>query len=358
MLFLSRKHTTIGYKITMDAIFIHKEKDLRIGTVQTSSVGSDDLKVKIERGGICGSDLHYYNHGGFGTNRLKEPMILGHEICGTVDTIGKHVSGFKIGDLVAVSPSRPCYNCRFCRKGIVMQCLDMKFYGSAMPFPHIQGAFREELVVHSSQCVEANGLSTAQAAMVEPLAVVLHAFNQAGSVYGKDILVTGAGQLGLITIFVAKSWGSLSITVTDISDQALEVACELGASETINVANYPAGLTKFEVDKGLFDFMFECSGSESALLGAIGSVKPRGTVVQLGMSGNMSVPMQFITTKEITLKGSFRFHEEFSLGVSCLLNKTIDVLPLLSHSVPFRDAAQAFELANDRTKALKVQLVF
>ena len=239
-----------------------------------------------------------------------------------------------------------------------MQCLDMKFYGSAMPFPHIQGAFREELVVHSSQCVKANGLSTAQAAMVEPLAVVLHAFNQAGSVYGKDILVTGAGPIGLITILVAKSGGALSITVTDISDQALEVACELGASETINVTNYPAGLTKFEVDKGLFDFMFECSGSESALLGAIGSVKPRGTVVQLGMSGNMSVPMQFITTKEITLKGSFRFHEEFSLGVSCLLNKTIDVLPLLSHSVPFRDAAQAFELANDRTKALKVQLVF
>ena len=342
----------------MEAIYIHREKDLRINSVETPPINSDDLEIKIERGGICGSDLHYYNNGGFGTNRLKEPMILGHEVSGTISKIGSGVSGFKVGDLVAVSPSRPCKSCEFCLSGAAMQCLDMKFYGSAMPFPHIQGAFREELVASSSQCVVANGLSPSQAAMVEPLAVVLHALKQAGPVYGKNVLVTGAGPIGLLTILVVKSAGASNIVVTDISEKALEVANNLGASETINVSKGESGLRKFESRKGLFEFMFECSGSEEPLLGAIGAIKPRGTVVQLGMSGNMSVPMQFITTKEIILKGSFRFHEEFSLGVSCLLNGSIDVLPLLSHSIPFKNATEAFDLANDRTQSLKVQLIF
>jgi len=342
----------------MEAIYIHKEKDLRINSVETPPINSDDLEIKIERGGICGSDLHYYNNGGFGTNRLKEPMILGHEVSGTISKIGSGVSGFKVGDLVAVSPSRPCKSCEFCLSGVAMQCLDMKFYGSAMRFPHIQGAFREELVASSSQCVVANGLSPSQAAMVEPLAVVLHALKQAGPVYGKNVLVTGAGPIGLLTILVVKSAGASNIVVTDISEKALEVANNLGASETINVSKDESGLRKFESRKGLFEFMFECSGSEEPLLGAIGAIKPRGTVLQLGMSGNMSVPMQFITTKEIILKGSFRFHEEFSLGVSCLLNGSIDVLPLLSHSIPFKNVNEAFDLANDRTQSLKVQLIF
>ena len=342
----------------MEAIYIHKEKDLRIDNVDTPPVNSDEVKVKIERGGICGSDLHYYNKGGFGTNRLKEPMILGHEVSGTVTEIGSNVSGFRLGDLVAVSPSQPCNRCKFCLGGLAMQCLDMKFYGSAMRFPHIQGAFRQELVARSSQCVVANGLSKSQAAMVEPLAVVLHALKQSGTVFGKNVLVTGAGPIGLLTVLVLKSAGASNIVVTDLSDQALKVARDLGASETINVLRDELGLREFELGKGMFDFMFECSGSEEPLLAAIGAIKPRGTVIQLGMSGNMLVPMQFITTKEINLKGSFRFHEEFALGVSCLLNGSVDVLPLLSHSIPFEDAIEAFEIANDRSKSLKVQLVF
>ena len=342
----------------MEAIYIHKERDLRIGTVVTPAVGSDEIKVKIERGGICGSDLHYYNNGGFGTNRLQEPMILGHEISGTVMELGTNVVGFNLDDLVAISPSRPCYNCNFCLQGLAMHCLNMQFYGSAMRFPHIQGAFRKELVVSSNQCVLANGLNSSQAAMIEPLAVVLHALKQAGAVHGKNILVTGAGPIGLLTILVAKSAGALNIVVTDISDQPLIVAKNLGATETINVTDNGQEFEKFEKNKGYFDFMFECSGSEMALLGVIGSIKPRATIVQRGLSGNMTVPMQFITTKEIILKGSFRFPQEFKLGVEFLMTGELDLMPLLSHSIPFNDAVQAFDLANDRMKALKVQLVF
>src|SRR5690349_2761299 len=130
----------------MKAVVIHGAKDLRIEQRDEEPVGPGQVRVAIEAGGICGSDLHYYNHGGFGTVRVREPMILGHEVAGTVKTLGAGVSGFAVGDRVAISPSRPCSHCEYCLRGEQNHCLDMRFYGSAMPMPHIQGAFRQSLV--------------------------------------------------------------------------------------------------------------------------------------------------------------------------------------------------------------------
>ena len=137
--------------------------------------------MRIEAGGICGSDLHYYFDGGFGTVRLKEPMILGHEIAGTVARVGAEVAGIKAGQRVAVNPSRPCGACRYCAEGKQQHCLNMLFYGSAMRFPHVQGGFREVLVCDEAQAVPvAATMSAAQAAFAEPFAVCLHAVNRAG----------------------------------------------------------------------------------------------------------------------------------------------------------------------------------
>src|SRR4051812_5203002 len=136
----------------MRAVVIHAAKDLRIEERETETAGPGEVEVAIEAGGICGSDLHYYHHGGFGTVRLREPMILGHEVAGRVTALGDGVEGVAVGDRVAVSPSRPCSACDYCLAGLPNQCLNMRFYGSAMPFPHIQGAFRERLVARASQC--------------------------------------------------------------------------------------------------------------------------------------------------------------------------------------------------------------
>ena len=125
----------------MKAIVIHKAKDLRIEERDEDVPGPGQLSVRLAAGGICGSDLHYFNHGGFGAIRLKEPMILGHEVAGHVTQMGEGVQGFQLGQLVGVSPSRPCRACKYCLEGLLNQCLNMRFYGSAMPFPHIQGAF-------------------------------------------------------------------------------------------------------------------------------------------------------------------------------------------------------------------------
>ncbi|MEM6986234.1 MAG: alcohol dehydrogenase catalytic domain-containing protein, partial [Pseudomonadota bacterium] len=124
----------------MRALVIHAAQDLRVEEKPVRDMGEDEVLVRVLRGGICGSDLHYYNHGGFGTVRLREPMVLGHEVAGEVVACGDGVDGVQAGQLVAVSPSRPCGACRYCLEGRPNQCLNMRFYGSAMPFPHIQGA--------------------------------------------------------------------------------------------------------------------------------------------------------------------------------------------------------------------------
>src|SRR4051812_14968779 len=138
---------------TMRAAVLHAQRDLRIEDVAAPQPGPGEVAVRIEAGGICGSDLHYYFDGGFGTVRLKEPMILGHEIAGTVARVGVEVASIKPGQRVAVNPSRPCGQCRYCQEGKQNQCLDMRFYGSAMRFPHVQGGFRDVLVCEEAQTI-------------------------------------------------------------------------------------------------------------------------------------------------------------------------------------------------------------
>ncbi len=153
----------------MKAVVIHAARDLRVEEREPEAAGAGQVEVAVEAGGICGSDLHYFNHGGFGTVRVREPMILGHEVAGTIKALGAAVSGLAIGDRVAISPSRPCNICNYCLKGQQNQCLNMRFYGSAMPMPHIQGAFRQRLVAEAWQCHKvADGVSINEAAFAEP----------------------------------------------------------------------------------------------------------------------------------------------------------------------------------------------
>lgn len=342
----------------MRAIVIHKAKDLRIEEVTVEAPQAGEVLIRLAAGGVCGSDLHYYNHGGFGAITLKEPMILGHEVSGYVEALGDGVSDLSVGDLVAVSPSRPCGSCTFCAEGLRNQCLNMRFYGSAMPFPHIQGAFREMLVADATQCVVADGLSAGEAAMAEPLSVCLHAARRAGEMLGKRVLVTGAGPIGTLCVLAARRAGAAEIVVTDLAENALTYASRVGADRVINMAKTPDALEAYGKDKGTFDVLFECSGAPQALAGGIAAMRPRGVVMQLGLSGDMSVPMMQITAKELDLRGSFRFHEEFSMAVQLMQSGLIDVKPLISHTFSLDDAEKAFVVASDRNSAMKAQIAF
>ena len=342
----------------MKSIVAHAAKDLRIEDRDLPQPGKGEVLIRIERGGICGSDLHYYNHGGFGTVRIREPMILGHEVSGRIEALGEGVTGLEAGQLVAVSPSRPCYACVYCLEGRHNHCLDMRFYGSAMPFPHIQGAFREYLVADPRQCAVADGLTPAEAAMAEPLSVVLHAAKRAGDLMGRRVLVTGCGPIGQLAVMVARAAGAVEIVATDVTPFTLAKAREVGADRTHDVAAEPGSLERYHPGKGRFDVLFECSGVAAALAGAIPALRPGAIVMQLGLGGDMTLPVQAMTAKEIELRGSFRFHAEFPLGVEMMRSGRLDVTPLVTHVFPLAEAVPAFEMASDRSQAIKAQIEF
>ncbi|MEZ5480170.1 MAG: L-idonate 5-dehydrogenase [Thiolinea sp.] len=342
----------------MKALVIHGAKDLRVEEREIAAPAAGQIRIRVATGGICGSDLHYYNHGGFGTVRLREPMIPGHEFSGYVAETGPGVQGFAVDELVVISPSRPCGDCRFCAEGLYNQCLNMRFYGSAMPFPHIQGAFQQELLVDASQCVKAEGLTPGEAAMAEPFSVGLHATRRAGPMLGKRVLVTGCGPIGALAVVAARRAGAAEIVVTDLEANALRYAERAGADQTINMADNPEGLQPYSADKGSFDVLYECSGSAQALASAIPVLRPRGVILQMGLGGDMSLPMMQLTAKELELRGSFRFHEEFALAVRLMQSGLVDVKPLISHTLPFAEAEQAFQIASDRSQAMKTQIAF
>lgn len=343
----------------MEALVIHAPGDLRVEEFETAELGAGQLQVRVRCGGICGSDLHYYQHGGFGAIRIKEPMVLGHEVAGVIEAVGAGVTDFKPGERIAVSPSRPCGLCSYCQQGLQNHCLDMRYYGSAMRTPHVQGAFRQQIVVETHQAHRlADSLSDAEGSMAEPFAVALHAVRRAGSLLGKRVLVTGCGPIGALAIIAARRAGASHIVATDVGAHTLGKALKVGADEVVNVAETPDGLARFTADKGSFDVLFEASGNARALVGAFDALRPRGIIVQLGLGGDMSLPINTIVAKEFDLRGAFRFHEEFAMAVELLNKGLVDVKPLISATLSYRDSARAFALAADRSRSMKVILNF
>ena len=315
--------------------------------------------VRVGFGGICGSDLHYFHHGGFGTVRIQQPMVLGHEVAGTVAAVADDVTSVQVGDRVAVNPSRPCSACKYCLEGLPHQCLDMRFYGSAMRMPHIQGAFRDALVCNASQChIVADGIPLQQAALAEPFSVGLHGVSRAGPLLGKRVLVSGCGPIGALALVAARVHGAAEIVVTDVVDEPLAVARALGAHRTINVAQEREWVAGYSADKGTFDVMLECSGNERALRDGLEVMRPRGVVVQLGLGGDVSIPQNLVVAKELAILGSFRFHAEFALAVQLINERRVDLQPLITRAFPMAQAREAFELASDRKQAMKVLIDF
>jgi L-idonate 5-dehydrogenase len=338
---------------------LYGQRDLRVEAADVVEPGQNEVLVRMAAAGICGSDLHYYQDGGFGPIRVREPIIPGHEASGHVAALGSGVSNLSIGDLVAINPSRPCGTCRFCCEGLAIHCLNMKFMGSAMRLPHMQGMFRDWLVVPARQCLPAGKkVSASEAACAEPLAVCLHAVARAGDIRGKQVLVTGAGPIGALVVAAARYAGADTIVATDLADAALERALACGATRAINVGHDAEALAAYEADKGQFDVAFECSAAEPALRGAIATIRPRGTIVQVGVTGDITLPLNALVGKELQIIGTQRFDGEFAQAVDLIASRSIDVRPIISHTLPIEQAAAAFELAGDRSTACKVQLSF
>lgn len=353
-----------GPAATTTVCRLHGQDDLRIEETGREPLTPGHVEVAISRGGICGSDLHYYKHGGFGPIRVKEPIILGHEISGIIEQIGDldgglQAHGLKVGDRVAISPSQPCFSCHYCNREEFQHCQNMRFLGSARTLPHVQGAFRTRLVVPAEQCFKvSDATSLASAACAEPLAVCLHATKQAGDLKGQRVLVTGAGPIGALCIALANRQGADIVVATDLSDFTLQNAAKMGATHTINVATDASKMDQFKAPSQFFDVVFECSAAEAAITMAIACVRPRGTIVQVGVAGDLNLPINAIVGKEIAFKGSHRFHHEFGEAVALIDQRHINVDPMITQIFPLKEAHKAFATALDRSGAVKVQLSF
>ena len=294
---------------------LYGQGDIRIEEADVAAPGPGEVLVAMAAGGICGSDLHYYQDGGFGPIRVREPIVLGHEVAGTVRAVGAGVEGVAPGDRVAVNPSRPCNACRYCLDGLQQHCLAMRFFGSALRFPHEQGGFRDLMVVDAFQCVRVDNpeVSLAEAACAEPLAVCLHALNRAGAsagnLAGKSVLVTGAGPIGILALLTARAFGATRLFVSDVNDTRLALAAEVVPGVVaINPAREDVGeRVRAGTQDGIgCDVALECVGNDRALQSCLDAVRKQGVIVQTGLHpGKGSVDFFQLTFKDAEIRGSW-----------------------------------------------------
>ncbi|MFD5913858.1 L-idonate 5-dehydrogenase [Streptomyces massasporeus] len=334
---------------------IHGQGDLRVAELPVPRPGPGQALVAVRYGGVCGSDLHYWRHGGVGDFRLREPMVLGHEVVGTVVEYGADTSGPAPGSAVAVHPATPCGVCPECAAGRRNICRDTRYLGSAARFPHVQGGFAARVVVPAEQ-VRAlpDGLELRRAALAEPLSVALHAVRRAGEVAGRHVLVTGAGPIGCLVVAAAKAAGAAHVTVSDLLPEALAYGRIAGAGTVVRADDPGDPGWPDEVDVAI-----EASGVAAGLDACLRRVRRGGVVVQLGMlpAGQSPFAGNLVVSREVDLRGAFRFDGEFDEALTLLAGEPA-FNGLISAVVPVGEAESAFALASDRSRSCKVLLDF
>ena len=269
------------------AVYMQGTNNMVFKDVAVPELSSKDVLIKIDTVGICGSDVHYYQHGKIGDFVVNGDFILGHECAGVIVDIGKKVQNLSIGDKVAVEPGVPCGKCEFCLQGKYNLCSDLVF----MATPPDNGCLMDYIIYPAQWVFKIpDKMSFAEGALIEPLAVGMHAVAQAQADIGKSALIFGAGCIGLVTLLTLKSRGITNIYIVDMIDSRLDKAKELGATETINVKNENVTtiINKLTDDKGV-DMVFEMTGSPQAISQTVKTVKKGGTIICVGLGSEKDI---------------------------------------------------------------------
>ena len=337
----------------MIAYVLHGKRDLRAQERPDPVAEPGEVLIEVRRMGICGSDVHYFATGHCGSFVPRHPFVLGHEFAGEIVSTGTGVEALVTGQRVAVDPSRPCGLCRHCRDGRSNLCPEMRYLGSAGVDPHVDGAFSNYVSVPASNCYPLpDSVDYAEAALLEPLSVATHAVKRAGSVVGKSVLVLGAGTVGQLVLLVARSMGAASVAVTDLRQEALDLASAQGADRVCLARNATDELVETP-----FDVAFEASGSSEALRTALELTDRGGAIVQVGsLPASLELPAHLIMQKELQVMGSFRFAKVFPEALELVASRKVDVHPIITHTFGFDDFVKAFETAVDDESALKIQV--
>ena len=305
----------------------------------------DEVLVKLEYVGICGSDLHYYESGAIGGYVVKPPFVLGHEPGGIVVKTGKNVRGLKAGDKVALEPGKTCGHCEFCRQGKYNLCPDVVFFAT----PPVDGVFAEYVAHKADLCFKLpENVSTMEGALIEPLAVGFHAAMQGGARFGQRALVFGAGCIGLVSLLALKALGVSEVYVVDVVASRLQKAEQLGASAVVNGAeeDVAARLAELTGGEGI-DLAIETSGSETAANQAIGAAKKGSVIVFVGYgrTGRTTLSMSLALDKELTFKTVFRYRHIYPLAIRAVAEGRVNLKGVVSHVFGFDELQRAMDLS-------------
>jgi L-idonate 5-dehydrogenase len=345
---------------TMKAVVLHGAKDLRLEDFRMPDLLPGMVLLRIKRVGICGSDLHYFEHGYCGSFVPSQPFILGHELTAEVISVNTDsTSSLKPGSRVTVNPARSCGFCDYCKSGRINLCRNTIMLGSGSTTPPTNGAMAEYLMVRADQChLLPDDMDDGFGAMIEPLAVALHAVKRSGNVSGKRVLITGGGTIGLLTALSAKAFGAVPVTVSDIVSERRKSALEAGVDLVLDPSQKNLQEQVNEITGDGFDVIFEASGAAPALRQAFDLVKPGGTIVQIGtlITEDIPLPANQVMIKEIQFIGSFRYGNVFDEAIRLVSSGRIDLRTFITGILPLNDFNKAMHLAADKIHALKVQV--
>ncbi|MFK7909594.1 MAG: zinc-binding dehydrogenase [Akkermansiaceae bacterium] len=342
---------------TMKAYVLYGAEDIRLEEVSCPKPGAGEVLVKVRSAGICGSDLHYHAHGKCGNFVPSEPFILGHEFAGEIAKIGEGGDHSRLGQRVAVDPSRPCGQCRICRQGKYNLCPDMVYFGSASVTPPSAGCFAEYVVAPAKNCVPLpTDFEFAWGALLEPLSVATHAVMRSGGVAGKSVLITGGGTIGQMILAVSKAFGASKVVITDVKPFARQFAVDQGATAALDPSDQDFTIHADHQAADGFEVVFEASGVAAALNQGFNLTAKGGTVVQVGTLDNgVEIPANTLLTREITYLGSWRFANVFDRVMELISSGAIDVRAMISRTMPFAELPAAITAATN-ADAIKVQI--
>ncbi|MDN0043035.1 NAD(P)-dependent alcohol dehydrogenase [Mediterraneibacter glycyrrhizinilyticus] len=317
-------------------------------------VKDDEVLVKLEYVGICGSDLHYYETGAIGDYVVEPPFVLGHEPGGTVVEVGKNVTHLKAGDRVALEPGKTCGHCEFCKTGRYNLCPDVVFFAT----PPVDGVFQEYVAHEADLCFKLpNNVSTLEGALIEPLAVGFHAAIQGDAHLGQKAVVMGAGCIGLVSMMALKARGVSEVYVVDIMEKRLKKALELGADGVINGAeeNVEQKIRQITDGRGV-DLVIETAGTEITTRQAISIAKKGSNIVLVGYSksGEMTLPMSLVLDKELTFKAVFRYRHIYPMAIEAVAQGKVNLKGIVTDIFDLDDVQKAMDYSvNNKTDIVK-----
>lgn len=304
---------------------------------------ADEVLVKLEYVGICGSDMHYYEEGRIGDYVVEPPFVLGHEPGGVVTAVGENVKSLKIGDKVALEPGKTCGKCRFCKEGKYNLCNDVIFFAT----PPVDGVFQEYVAHPADLCFKLpENMSTLEGALIEPLAVGFHAASQGEAHIGQKAVVFGSGCIGLVSMMALKAFGVSEVYVVDVIDKRLEKAMELGADGTFNSRDQDILAWASEVTGGEgFDLAIETSGQEIAANQGIQILRKGSNIVMVGYgkTGMSNLMMSLAMDKELTFKTVFRYRNLYPVAIEAVSKGKVNLKGVVTNIFEFDDVQNAMD---------------